>query len=293
VYNFALPPLVLHSFATGNAGVLSRWAAELTLPSSRVSFFNFLASHDGIGLNPARGILTGPEIDALVARTLAHGGFISFKHLPDGTRAPYELNINFLDALSNPAGPDDPATTARKLLTAHAILYCLPGMPGVYCHSLFGSRGDRPGAEVSGIPRRINRQRLDVAQLEAALREPGSLAARVFTGQRALLGARRRLPALAPDASHQVLHLDPRLFVVRRRSHDGGDAVLAVNNVSPDPVTLTTDQLERAGHQTEWVWGREAVSLTGDQVVVEPYGAFWLSQTPGSDGLGPGRSASA
>ncbi len=53
VYNFALPPLVLHTFRTGNSTVLSRWASGLDLPSERVTFFNFLASHDGIGLNPS------------------------------------------------------------------------------------------------------------------------------------------------------------------------------------------------------------------------------------------------
>src|SRR3990172_2889911 len=47
VYNFALPPLVLHTLRTGNARVLSAWAASLALPSNRVTFFNFLASHDG------------------------------------------------------------------------------------------------------------------------------------------------------------------------------------------------------------------------------------------------------
>ena len=74
VYNFALPPLVLHSLATGNAEKLTRWAQALALPSDRVTFFNFLASHDGIGLNPARGILSDAEIDGLVGRTLKHGG---------------------------------------------------------------------------------------------------------------------------------------------------------------------------------------------------------------------------
>jgi sucrose phosphorylase len=68
VYNFALPPLVLHSLATGNAQKLTGWAAALELPSPQTTFFNFLASHDGIGMNPARGILSQAEIDALVAR---------------------------------------------------------------------------------------------------------------------------------------------------------------------------------------------------------------------------------
>jgi hypothetical protein len=104
IYNFALPPLVLHTFRTGDASVLSEWAAGLELPSDQTTFFNFLASHDGIGLNPARGILSPAEIDGLVGQTLAHGGLISFKQNSDGTQSPYEMNINYFDALSDPAG---------------------------------------------------------------------------------------------------------------------------------------------------------------------------------------------
>ena len=148
VYNFALPPLVLHALHTGNAEKLTRWAQALALPSDRVTFFNFLASHDGIGLNPARGILSDAEIDALVQRTLEHGGFISYKDMPDGSRLPYEMNINYLDALSNPAEGEPVELAARKFLTAHAILLSLQGVPGIYFHSMFGSRGDRAGAEV-------------------------------------------------------------------------------------------------------------------------------------------------
>ncbi len=88
VYNFALPPLVFHSLRTGDATRLSRWARTLTLPSRRVTFFNFLASHDGIGLNPARGLLTSEEIDALVETAVAHGGFVSYKAQPMARRRP-------------------------------------------------------------------------------------------------------------------------------------------------------------------------------------------------------------
>jgi sucrose phosphorylase len=100
VYNFALPPLTLHTFHTGNAQVLSNWAKTLTLPSDKTTFFNFLASHDGVGLNPARGILSNEEIDALVNKTLAHGGLVSYKNNSDGSQSPYEMNVNYFDALS-------------------------------------------------------------------------------------------------------------------------------------------------------------------------------------------------
>lgn len=259
VYNFALPPLVLHSFAAGNAERLAGWARALTLPSDRVAFFNFLASHDGIGLNPARGLLSDAELEALVARTLAHGGFISYKHLPDGARAPYEMNINYLDALANPAAGEPDELAARRLLTAHAILLGLPGVPGIYFHSLFGSRGDRAGAEASGIPRRINRQKLERTRLEAELAEPASLRARVFGGLRELLRRRAASPAFAPHAPAEVLALDPRVFAVRRHSLDGRERVLCLHNVSAQPVRLAPPGSGRevvvAAHDFQWLAG--------------------------------------
>lgn len=240
VYNFALPPLVLHSFAAGNTVKLTRWAQSLALTSDRVTFFNFLASHDGIGLNPARGILSDAEIDALVKRALEHGGFISSKEMPDGSQAPYELNINYLDALSNPTEGEPAERAARKFLAAHAILLSLQGVPGIYFHSLFGSRGDRAGADASGLKRRINRQKLDRAQLEGELGSAASLRARIFGGLKELLQVRRRQSAFHPQAAQRVLGGDERLFAVRRISPDGKEWLLCLHNVSSEPVSIAS-----------------------------------------------------
>jgi len=260
VYNFALPPLVLHSIATGNAEKLTRWAQSLSLPSDRVTFFNFLASHDGIGLNPARGILNDAELDALLQRTVEHGGFISYKDMPDGSRSPYEMNINYLDALSNPGAGEPVELAARKFLAAHAILLSLQGVPGIYFHSLFGSRGDRAGAESSGLPRRVNRQKLEQQALEAELADPGSLRSQVFGGCQRDLQVRARHAAFHPSAQQQVLALDPRVFAVQRISSDGQDRVLCLHNVSDETVPVPTASGGGAGtvsrlspYQVLWV----------------------------------------
>lgn len=237
VYNFALPPLVLHSFAAGSAAALTRWARSLAAPAG-AAFFNFLASHDGIGLNPARGILSGAQIDTLAERSVRHGGFISWKAMPDGSRQAYELNINYLDALSDPKAVEPAETAARKLLTAHAILLSLPGVPGIYFHSLFGSRGDRPGADASGIPRRINREKLDRASLETELSRPGSLRSRIFAGCMDLLRIRRAHPAFHPHAAQRVIDLDPRLFAVCRIPAERSDPMLCLHNVSGETVAI-------------------------------------------------------
>ena len=282
VYNFALPPLVLHTLATGDATKLTAWARSLTLPSDSVALFNFLASHDGIGLNPARGILTEAEIDALVARTLERGGFISYKHLSDGSQVPYEMNINFLDALSNPA-PEATETQVARVVCAHAIQFALVGVPGIYFHSLFGSRGDPAGAKESGIPRRINRQKLTRSELEHELASPGSLRAQVFAGLRALLQKRQSTAAFHPGGRQEIIAHDPRLFVIRRTSRDARESMLCVHNISTETIETDFPLLETTAHVSH---SSEAEKLVGHpnrdtappasvRFVLPPYAVAW------------------
>jgi sucrose phosphorylase len=119
-------------------------------------------------------------------------------------------------------------------------------MPAIYFHSLFGARNDRAGAEASGIPRRIHRQKFNRATLDAALARPDSLQARVFQKLRALLQQRRSCAAFDPDAAQEVLALDSRLFAVRRESRDGSRRAFCLHNVSPETVRVQTE----AGEQT-------------------------------------------
>jgi sucrose phosphorylase len=253
VYNFALPPLVLHTLATGSAEALAGWAAELTPPSDRVTFFNFLASHDGIGVNPVRGILASAEIDALVRRAQEHGGFVSFKQNPDGSQSPYELNVNYFDALSSPTLDEPLETQVRRLLVAHAIQLSMAGLPAIYFHSLFGSRGDRAGAEASGIPRRVNRQKCGRAVLEGELADPASRRSRVLAGLTAMLRRRQASPAFHPFGRQEVLVTDPRVFALRRVSPDGRHRALCLHNVSNQPVHA--GDLDLAPYEVRWTSG--------------------------------------
>jgi glycosidase len=227
VYNFALPPLVLHTLRAGDAAALNRWAATLKTPSTKTAFFNFLASHDGIGINPARGILSAAEIECLVDGARAAGGFVSMKSLPEGGEVPYELNVNFFDAL---AAGVDVETALGRFLAAHAIAFSLAGIPGIYFHSLFGSRGDREGAKRSGIPRRINREKFQLEALEAELGAPESLRMRVFSGLSRLLRVRKTQPAFAPCAAQAIEDFGSSLVAIRRG--EGAESVLCLHEIS-------------------------------------------------------------
>ena len=271
VYNFALPPLVLHSFRTGNTRALSNWANGLTLPSDRVTFFNFLASHDGIGLNPARGILSNEEIDTLVQTTLDHGGLISYKHNSDGSQSPYEMNINYFDALSDPQGGEPLELQIDRFMTAQAIMLSLVGVPGIYFHSLFGSRSWHEGVEETGRNRTINRQKFDLADLEQELSDPASLRHQVFSRYEELLRARSHSAAFHPHGSQQVLDHGDGIFTLLRRSPDGSQQVLCLHNVSDQTQNVLLNE------RKEWIdlFTNEA-RPSRTPLALKPYQTLWL-----------------
>jgi glycosidase len=254
VYNFALPPLVLHTFRTGDSSVLSEWSHKLDPPSERTSFFNFLASHDGIGLNPARGILSPPEIDALVNQTMAHNGIISYKQNSDGTQSPYELNINYFDALSDPNSDEPLAMQIDRFMAAQAIMLSLRGIPGIYFHSLFGSRNWHAGVQATHRNRSINRQKLQLNRLERELADPSSLRSQVFNRYRHLLSQRASTPAFHPNADQLILDVGSDIFGLLRNSPGGLQQMLFLQNVTSQlqEVSLHKKSFTLAPYQSIW-----------------------------------------
>jgi sucrose phosphorylase len=269
VYNFALPPLVLHTFRTGDASVLSGWASSLTLPSDRTTFFNFLASHDGVGLNPARGILSSADIDTLIERTLAHGGLISYKQNADGTTSPYEININYFDALSNPSSDEPLDLQVDRFMAAQAIMLTIVGMPGIYFHSLFGSRNWKEGVQLTKHNRTINRRKLEYDELEKQLNDTNSLQSKVFTRYRELLLARSFTSAFDPHGKQKILDTGKEVFAIMRTSPDEAKQVLCLQNV-------TSQELEIENLIKKTVRDLITNRSMDSKIKLSPYQSVWL-----------------
>jgi Glycosidases len=274
VYNFALPPLVLHALQTGDARMLSQWASSLALPSRRVTFLNFLASHDGIGLNPVRGILSEREIAGLVARTRALGGLVSEKFNSDGSRSPYELNVNYFDALC--FAPADEATCIERFLAAHAIMCALVGVPAIYFHSLFGSRSWPEGVRRLGYNRAINREKLSREMLERELADKGTRRARVFSRLAHLLRARATCPALHPFGDQRVLDAGPAIFALLRSAPDDRSRLLCLVNVSAQPQLVHLPWRALLGTNMRDLISGARLSVHGPSLELAPYQARWL-----------------
>jgi sucrose phosphorylase len=280
VYNFALPPLVLHTFYTNDSRVLSNWAAGLTLPSNQTTFFNFLASHDGIGINPARGILADEEIEALIQRVIKHGGLVSYKDDVSGAQIPYELNINYFDALSNQKFSESLITQVDRFMAAQAIMLALVGVPGIYFHSLFGSRSWHAGVELTRRNRTINRQKFDLTGFEAELNDESSLRHQVFQRYAQLLRARGSSSAFHPHGSQEILEYGEAVFAVLRLSPDGSTRALCLHNVSDQPQRVKIELRELfglfAGGLIDLITEHRMDDLVNDIVVLQPYQTLWL-----------------
>lgn len=280
VYQFPLPPLTLHAFHSGSSQILLEWADTLEPTSDHTTFFNFLASHDGIGVRPVEGILTAEQVQAMMDRVQAHGGLVSYRDNGDGTQSPYELNINYLDALSHPDDPDE--LKVKRFLAAQAILLSMVGVPGIYIHSLLGSRNDGEGVKRTGHNRAINREKLDRPTLERELDEKTHLRHHVFHGMKTLLAIRRSQRAFHPNASQHVLFLDDRVFSILRE-YDDNESVIVLVNVANETVSVTWPP-DGIAFETF----QEAKDLVSDQMVsltpaeptltLVPYQVMWLKQ---------------
>jgi sucrose phosphorylase len=283
VYQFPLAPLVLNAFHSGSARHLSGWAATLETPSDTTTFFNFLASHDGVGVTPALGILSGKEIQELVEKTKAHGGYASCRANPDGTQSVYELNISYFDALSDPRAAEPLDLQARRFLASQAIMLALVGVPGIYIHSLFGSRSYHAGVEQTGHYRSINREKFRRSDLERELANPASLRNRIFYSYLHLIRTRTAHRAFHPNAPQQVLSVHPALFVLLRPAPDRSTSLLCIHNVSnaeqPFQVDLDSLLFPRSGRVRDLITRATfPVDASGNLTLdLAPYQVLWLT----------------
>ncbi|ARI76384.1 sugar phosphorylase [Halobacillus mangrovi] len=278
VYQFPLPPLTLNAFLSGNAKHLSEWADSLEPTSDHTSFFNFLASHDGVGLRPVEGILDENEVQKMVDRVKENGGYVSYKDNGDGTKSPYELNINYLSALKK--SEDSQQRTVERFIAAQTILLSVKGVPGIYIHSLLGSENDQKGVEETGRNRSINREKLSAEDLEQELKTEGSLRERIFSGCMDRIEKRKAEKAFHPNADQKVLFIDDRLFAITRTNEETGEKLVAIINTSEQQIEVPGDSLQKELRHNGFkdVINESTYSSELTTITVEPYQAMWLKE---------------
>ncbi|MFB5195838.1 alpha-amylase family glycosyl hydrolase [Neobacillus sp. KR4-4] len=266
VYQFSLPPLVLHTMTTHDSTKLTFWAKTIDKVSNEATYFNFLASHDGIGMRPTEGILTDEERQVLIDKVIENGGRISYKTNTNGSQSVYEMNINYSDALINKGEDNTEEIAVKKMLAAHSILLSVIGVPAIYYHSLLGSENDYHGLGVSGINRRINREKLELSKITRELEE-NSRRKGIFQGLREMIRIRQQQSAFSPYAQQTVVDLGSKVFALKRQNESTGEEIFFIVNVDSQPATV---EIEAKG--IDLFTGKELDSVE----TLEPYQFLWV-----------------
>lgn len=268
VYQFSLPPLVLHAVHRQDVKALYQWAGSLALPSTHTTWFNFLASHDGIGLNPLRGILPESEILSLVEKLQQEGALVNWKNNPDGTRSPYEINVTYLDALSLRDSSDD--ERIARFILAHAVLLSFPGVPAVYIQSILGSRNDYEGVERLGYNRAINRKKYTAGQVDLELNNKKSIRYQIYSRLSELIAIRRGESAFHPDSQAIFDAIGEHILKIVRVA-ENGERMTALFNFSNKMQTIYGQTL----------FGRELLSghdISGTELNLNPWQVMWIKE---------------
>ena len=277
IYNFSLPPLLLNTLITGDYAQLERWI--MTMPPARMgtAYFNFLASHDGIGLRPVEGLLSATELKKLIDTMAGFGGRLSYRATQANDEQPYEINISLWDALAGTVeeGRDD--YQFDRFICAHAMLLALEGIPAIYIHSLLATENDLSRVENTGNLRSINRYIWGQEELDRNLANGDSRHSRVFTQLLALIRVRKKQKAFHPNATMLTLNYGPGLFGFWRQSLDREQNIFAIFNVTKEPRILHVDNLDLTLDHTwlDLVVGDSVIDRSGP-LELEPYRFLWI-----------------
>jgi sucrose phosphorylase len=280
VYNFALPPLVLHTFYSMDSGALTKWAMSLTKPSNTATFFNFLDSHDGIGVMAINNILTHEEINFIVKKVQAHGGLISYKTASDGNEIPYELNITWFSALNyTDNDEEDLAFQVKRFVASRSIALVLQGVPGIYFHSLIGTPNDIAAVLSNHSNRDINRTVLDAEAIVKELEDPLSKISRISRELGRLIIIRTRKRIFHPNSDQKILELSRNVFAVLRKSSDD-EILLALTNITDRACHLEIPVSVTGTADTRWFDIVSKTEFDTDDgiifITMQPYDVIWL-----------------
>ncbi len=277
VYNFPLPPLILHAMQSGSARYLHRWQTAMPPAQLGCAYLNFTASHDGIGMRPADGVLPAQEKARMIETVQAAGGLVSMRSLPGGGEEPYELNSSFFEALRQTFKGED-AHHVDRFLCSQTIVMSLEGIPAFYIHSMLATPNDHEAVERRGMNRAINRHRWDYPTLLAKLDDPESRQSVVLQRMSERLKLRAGQAAFHPNATQFTLTLDDRVFGLWRQSLDRAQSIFALHNVSDEEVRIAPSAVNLIEGET-WLdlLTTEEIDASAEDIVLAPYQCRWIT----------------
>ena len=269
VYQFSLPPLLLNTLFTENSTYLTKWASSIPeLPESN-TFFNFTASHDGVGVRPLEGLLPQEEFNRLVEGMKRNGARISTKRNSDGSDSPYEINIAYFDAMRGIHSGMDKLQNDR-FICSQTIMMTMKGVPAFYIHSLLATHNYTEGVEKTGMNRTINRRKWNYDEL-IKLIESETEHNFVLNRLKKLIQIRKANKSFHPNCSQQIMDVGKSIFCLSRNNGE----LLSISNITSKRIELNigkTDQLVK-NRYTDLISGFD---YSFNISHLDPYQTVWL-----------------
>lgn len=281
IYNFSLPPLVLHALMTGYAGHLRRWMIAQPPSRAGTAYLNFTASHDGIGLRPIEGLLPDEDLQQMINAVHKFGGEVSMRTGADGVESPYEMNITIFDAFKGTISGRPDKWHVQRFLASQIIMMALEGIPAFYLNSFFGTPNDRERYDKTGHKRAINRHIWDYKKLSRRLADSASITSYVYGELKYLIKKRRQQPAFHPNAPQFTLTLDEGFFGFSREAIDKSQTIFCITNITDASRTLRLHDLNLS-HELKWrdLITNTALVDTHDEIILQPYQTMWIASYP-------------
>lgn len=277
VYNFSLPPLLINTLLTGSSQHLQAWQMSMPPAQTGTFYFNFISSHDGIGLRPVEGLLTEDEIDTLINSMQQFGARISWRAAVGGKNTAYEINISLFDAFQGTTkGPDK--WQISRFICAHSIMMALEGIPAFYLNSMLATNNYEEGVELSKHNRTINRYKWNIDDLDQVLNNPATHHAKVFSKLTELIRIRSQQPAFHPNATQFTLHLGDQIFGFWRQSINREQSIFCIHNISDQKVTIALSSINLISTDNWFdLISNLCIEDMHQDLLLEPYQSIWLT----------------
>ena len=273
VYNFSLPPLLIHAFLFENSSYLNQWSRKLPSTKHGNCYLNFIASHDGIGIRPTEGLLNEKTLGSFLKRLKKNGSKFSYRKVQNKSKKVYEANITVFDALRKSDFDPKGLFFLERYISAHAIMVSFEGIPAVYFNSLFGKSNDEAKYIITGNNRDVNRYKWNFNNITTKLRDKKSKQSIFYRNIGALLEIKRKQKAFHPNASRFNINLGSKIFCFKRISKDKKQSIICMTNLSSK---IQNPNFKKIGSYRDLL-NSNLKFREGNSLILKPFQTVWLT----------------
>ena len=278
IYNFSLPPLIVHTFLFEDSVALTKWSMKMPPAQLGNAYLNFIASHDGIGMRPAEGILSDKEIKKMLQRLKKNGSKFSMRKLSNNEEKVYEANISLFNALQFTDSDLKGKFALKRFIAAHCIILAIEGVPAFYFNSLFATKNDEETFANTGVKRNLNRYKWHYSTLVDLIKSNNTIEKNCYEIFKKVISIRKIQPAFHPNATQFTLNLDKNIFAVWRQSRDRKQSIFALTNVSSKTIKLNTNKINLIDDEQWFDLLSQETKITDDQYVkLMPFQSLWIT----------------